>query len=74
MTVCVWFLLGSLCAFSFHKLHGLFFHCLDALRGAMLLFILQVALEEELDLFHCNTKVNHPIKECPARDRSWETP
>ena len=46
------FLVCSLCAFSFHKLHCLLFDCLDALWGAMLLFVLQVALEEELDLFH----------------------
>lgn len=50
--VCVWSLVGSLCAFSFHKLHGLLFDSLDALRGAELLLVLQVALEEELDLLY----------------------
>lgn len=45
-------LLGSFIAFRFHKLHGLLFDCLDALWGAVLLLILQIALKEELDLFH----------------------
>lgn len=52
IVVCIWSLFGSLVAFSFHKLYGLLLDCLDALRGAMLLLVLQVALEEELDLFH----------------------
>lgn len=43
---------GSFEAFRFDKLDGLLFDCLDALRGAVLLLVLQVALEEELDLFH----------------------
>lgn len=50
--MCIWSLFSSVSAFSFHKLHGLLFDCLDALRGAVLLLVLQVALEEELDLFH----------------------
>lgn len=70
--VCIWSLFGSIAAFSFHKLHGLLFDCLDALRRAMLPLVLQVALEEELDLFHRDTQVDHAIKECPAGDRRLE--
>lgn len=51
-TVCIRSSFGCLVAFSFHKLYGLLLHGLDALRGAVLLLVLQVALEEELDLFH----------------------
>lgn len=61
----VWSLVCSVGAFSFHKLHGLFFDCLDALRSAVLLLILQVALEEELNLLHRHTQVDHSIKERP---------
>lgn len=50
--LCVWSLVGSISAFSLNKLYGLLFDCLDALWGAMLLLVLQVALEEELDLLH----------------------
>ncbi len=70
--VCIWSLVGSLGAFCFHKLHGLLFDCLDALRGAVLLLVFQVALEEELDLFHRNTQVYHTIKERPVGDRKME--
>lgn len=70
--VCIRSLVGSLGAFSFHKLHGLLFDCLDALWGAVLLLVLQVALEEELDLFHWNAQVDHTIKECPEGDRKLE--
>lgn len=61
----VW--LWALFAFRFHKLHGLLFDRLDALWGAVLLLVLQVALEEELDLFHRNAQVDHAIKKLPAR-------
>lgn len=54
-------------AFRFHKLNGLLFDCLDALWGAVLLLVLQVALEEELDLFHRNAQMDHAIKKLPAR-------
>lgn len=54
-------------AFRFHELHGLLFDCLDALRGAVLLLVLQVALEEELDLFHRNAQVDDAIEKLPAR-------
>lgn len=70
--VCIRSLVGSLCAFSFHKLHGLLFDCLDALRGAVLLLVLQVPLEEKLDLFHWNTQMDHAIKERPAGERKLE--
>lgn len=50
--VWVWSSFGSFIAFRFHKLYGLLFDCLDALWGAVLLLVLQIALEEELDLFH----------------------
>lgn len=68
--VCFWSLVGGLGAFGFHKLHGLLFDCLDALWGAMLLLVLQVALEEELDLLRRNTEVDHTIKERPAEEKS----
>lgn len=64
--MCVWSLVGSLCAFGFHKLHRLLFDGLDALRRAVLLLVLQEALEEELDLLHRHTQVDHAIKERPA--------
>lgn len=67
--VCIWSSVCSLRAFSFHKLHGLLFDGLDALRSAVLLLVLQVALEEELDLFHRDAQVDHTIKERPAGDR-----
>lgn len=38
----------------------------------MLLLVLQVALEEELDLFHRDTQVDHTVKEFPAGDRRLE--
>lgn len=72
ITVCIWSLAGSLCAFCFHELHGFLFDCLDALWGAVLLLVLQVAFEEELDLFHWNTQVDHTIKESPAGERKVE--
>lgn len=64
--VCICSLFSSIGAFSFHKLHGLLFDCLDALRGAVLLLVLQVALEEELDLFNRDTQVDDAVKQCPA--------
>lgn len=48
----VWSSFGSFSAFRFHKLYGLLFDCLDALWSAVLLLVLQIALKEELDLFH----------------------
>lgn len=70
--VCIWSLVGSISAFSLNKLHGLLFDGLDALRGAVLLLVLQVALEEELDLLHRHTQVDDAIKERPAGDRMLE--
>lgn len=64
--VYIWSLFSSISAFSFHKLHGLLFDCLDALRGAVLLLVLQVALEEELDLFHRDAQVDDAVKQCPG--------
>lgn len=61
-----WSLGGSLGPFSFHKLHGFVFDFLDALRCAVFLLILQVALEKELDLLHGDTQVDRAIKERPA--------
>lgn len=65
----IWSLFGSINTLGFDKLHGLLFDCLDALRGAVLLLVLQVALEEEFDLFHRNTQMDHAIKKLPARDK-----
>lgn len=65
----MWTLLGRLRAFSFHKLNGLLFDCLDALRGAVLLLVFQVTLEEELDLLRRNAQVDHAIEQRPARRR-----
>lgn len=39
----------------------------------MLLFILQVTLEKELDLFHRDTQVDDTIKERPAGHRKMDT-
>lgn len=63
----------SLCALSFHKFHGFLFDGLDALWCAVLLFILQVTLEKELDLFHRDTQVDDTIKERPAGHRKMDT-
>lgn len=63
----------SVFAFCFHELHGLLFDRLDALRGAVLLLILQVALEEELDLLHGNAEVDRPIEDGPAEGEERRT-
>lgn len=60
---------GSFNALGFNKLYRLLFDCLDALRGAVLLLVLQVPLEEEFDLFHRNTQMDDAIKNLPARDK-----
>lgn len=67
---------GSVGAFSLHKLHGLLLDRLDALGGAVLLLVLQVALEEELDLLHREAQVDHAVKQRPGGDsgglQNWE--
>lgn len=66
----------SIFAFIFHKLQSLFFNCLDALRSAVLLLVLQVALEEKLYLLHGNAEVDHSIEQSPetTRDLRWRKP
>lgn len=45
-------LAGGFGSFRLHVFHSFLFDCLDGLRCAVRLLVLQVALKEELDLLH----------------------
>lgn len=63
-------LIFGLFAFAFHELQSLLLDFLDALRGAVLLLVLQVALEEKLDLLHRNAQVDHAVEQRPGRQET----
>lgn len=66
------FLIFSLFAFIFHKLQSLFLDGLDALRGAVFLLVLQVALEEKLDLLHRNAQADDSVEQSPERQKPYD--
>lgn len=63
-----WSSVGRLGASGLHELHGLLLDGLDALRRAAPLLVLQVALEEELDVFHRQREVDDAVEQSPEGD------